>query len=1326
MDFGLTYRTRLDSGEWTDISPIVDSRQTTLVRNLCTTEFKSAKDTASFTVNAPGGAWDNLRSSLVSQLLAAASEPTSHVYVEIMKDSEALFVGVVDLSTVQVSTLKLAQPITLSCQDMSVVNLDNVPDGYVVLEDEYVSSIVETLLESAGYVVGEDELAGKPADMLLRAFVMDPDEGDTWRDYIDTLLFECGGYVLDCDPHGVMDIRRIPLGDDATTARLVDNWLIGDGVKTSMARQSADGVKLKWSTIAETAEGKKQVVYVADISREFDEEGIYKGLDIASGDVWPEDGMTEPTYLEYEAEFLDREYQSGQKKNVNKDLSLILVDNVEASITVWDEDGKQLTIDEAFDWPIPEGEDWADIQTNPTFYPTKAFLLMRNKTDATVNMTSMTLQGDCVYRDRINTMLVPALSAKPEEYESVYVYSSDAAKRLATFYYNMKRWARTTHQWSELGEVTLGEVVKIGHKAAEIGQAALVVGVTLSFVGTQVKSACTAISLGDYDEYDIKEWGDNNSLTSPGDAVLAVQDWYLSTDLYTGVTTSTPGWSATSTEGDGKYLWTYRSTTHTSGRVTNSTPVIISVNGEAKTVTGLSTEYALGNGTTVAPTEGWSPSMPTRTDVNQVTWQRTIITYSDGTSEVTDVHPVLSVLVQWAWGPDFDSPPSGDVWLWDGFMVFDGMFIGNVADNWQSQKPERPDGGPWYLWMRWSPDGGLSWGDPVCVTDIQRKMTLTGASQWNASRGIVVNPITLDYAVSRENAQEECQWAIECDEEAGIAFSTGGRTAVTQPGADTVSVVLSTGFSGHKFTIRATIAELSAEMTATVSDAGWEIEYQHVIGADEPFPKTAQDGKPLMVGDYCLKEDAEGGRTPYYVSSISSTGTATWTMMSENVSWKIASSALPVLLNDALKAPNTTESASIVNLFAGNFAAYNAFIQSLGAIYFKIHDGGAIFGGAYDRSGNNESGGKGFYLDWTGLLKAVEAYFEKAVVNGSFLCSDAEGIVMQTSLGAKGGSYPCSSKTRWAFAALKSAVNIGTTAISATYDGTSVTLGRFRQYISADNQGGGREKSLTFTAPFTGAYRVSYNYYGLAYIQLRVNGNLKLDLDSGQPPYGESSYIHLEMEAGDSVSISCEAQGSVMETSKATVTVTAVADCILMIPSGSETAQYVFWGNTEYYLKKTLTCTGFDSSQHVDLASVDGWAQGTPTVDEIYTCVSGQAITVDGESVGIIYCVKRTDRLDIMSSAGNMLSFSFAQDEDITTTGWYDIAGTIQFMAMQRGLYTGSLLAIDDESLIGTADKPYSQGNIKIINATTVTATTHYGNVNEDGTKYKVWGAVAN
>lgn len=132
-----------------------------------------------------------------------------------------------------------------------------------------------------------------------------------------------------------------------------------------------------------------------------------------------------------------------------------------------------------------------------------------------------------------------------------------------------------------------------------------------------------------------------------GNGITKIVQYYLATNLSSGVTTSTPGWSETiQTMTEAKpYLWNYSITYYTLESSVNSTPVIIGHYGEnGDDGVGIEsiTEYYLvspANTGVTHGTAGWSTAVPTMTSTLKYLWNYKATKYTNGITKNTE--PVI-------------------------------------------------------------------------------------------------------------------------------------------------------------------------------------------------------------------------------------------------------------------------------------------------------------------------------------------------------------------------------------------------------------------------------------------------------------------------------------------------------------------------------------------------------------------------------------------------------------------------------------------------------------------------------------------------------------
>ena len=147
--------------------------------------------------------------------------------------------------------------------------------------------------------------------------------------------------------------------------------------------------------------------------------------------------------------------------------------------------------------------------------------------------------------------------------------------------------------------------------------------------------------------------GTNGTNGKDGKGIKSVTNYYLATSSYSGVTTSTTGWTTTvqSVSPSKKYLWNYEVVTYTDNSTTPTTPCIIGAYGDTGSkgdkgdkgdkgvgVNNIVTQYYLSTSGTEPVGGEWTLDMPAITE-NHYLWMRTKLSWTDG--KVTYSDPVL-------------------------------------------------------------------------------------------------------------------------------------------------------------------------------------------------------------------------------------------------------------------------------------------------------------------------------------------------------------------------------------------------------------------------------------------------------------------------------------------------------------------------------------------------------------------------------------------------------------------------------------------------------------------------------------------------------------
>lgn len=505
MDIGLRYYLSKDNAVWLDVSELINSNDTSITYSLCTNSFKSAIDTATFTLI--GNINQSLRNDAVNYIMGAI-ENSSVIHAKIEQNGTAIFTGMVDLSSFLIRSAKIEGDFSITLRDVSALYLDDVISKYLFYENYKISEIAKALLNEAGYTVGEIEIE-ESDDLAIPAFVIDADDNsDTYRDILDSLLFEAGGYVVKANELGLIDIKKIPSSSPSIEPEGI-SYAISDTLRSSASILDNDGLEVEWSTLAETDE--EQSVYVdSSISRSVDEEGNVVGLTIEPEGYFPEDGDITATYQKYDEDLLDREYNTARSRLQNKDLSIICVRDVSAEIICTDENGNPVSSENAWDYPILSS---LGMTANPTLYPLKAWYLLRNKYPYNLNLTHFVLHGRVLYRNKVLHTLTPTSCTSPEKYTSEYIFTQEHAEKFAQFYWHFKKYSRIVHIWTEYDYSNRkeGDVVNIAHTGTDIGQPAVIVQKKISFVGSVTKTNFTAVSVGEYNQYPVRNWTESGN-----------------------------------------------------------------------------------------------------------------------------------------------------------------------------------------------------------------------------------------------------------------------------------------------------------------------------------------------------------------------------------------------------------------------------------------------------------------------------------------------------------------------------------------------------------------------------------------------------------------------------------------------------------------------------------------------------------------------------------------------------------------------------------------------------------------------------------------------
>jgi len=248
---------------------------------------------------------------------------------------------------------------------------------------------------------------------------------------------------------------------------------------------------------------------------------------------------------------------------------------------------------------------------------------------------------------------------------------------------------------------------------------------------------------------------------SAGNGIKSVTNYYLATNVNSGVTESTSGWttSVQTITASKKYLWNYEVITYTDNSTTKTTPLVIGAYGDKGQTGATGDTGATGNGIksvveyylvstknsgVTSSTSGWSTSVPTLTAINKYLWNYEVINYTNGSSTKGEAK-VIGV-----YGDKGQTGATGPAGI--GIQTVDVEYYLSTSatslagGSWSTTAPTWVDGK--YMWSRTKTsysNGSTTTTDPVCITGSKGSTGTTGAT---GATGQGVESITEEYYLS--------------------------------------------------------------------------------------------------------------------------------------------------------------------------------------------------------------------------------------------------------------------------------------------------------------------------------------------------------------------------------------------------------------------------------------------------------------------------------------------------------------------------------------------------------------------------------------------------
>lgn len=479
--------------EEVNLSPYLSKNSVSFNSNLCSTGWKSVTDTASMTLTFNDRNVARLQEILAYLVSAQQAFPPVAVNVRIAQGDTTVFRGKLDLGKLSVSSSKLPGTISLSAKSR-MEELDVKPQNNFALWPGTVGDAVNRCLQELSLPSVSSWAPGIEKRGLEVPFVVTEDDSDTWRNRIDTLLCEMGGYVLTYD-HATDTFAVSKVNDpDKEVPETFVRYLVSSQLKSGSTRFSKDGVVVIYRNVKSEPD---QIMYQKDISYSKDEAtGDTVGEWVEPGAFFPEDADITKTFEEYNPGILDREnlLKTSRKQNDHMGLYFLDPDTTKIEITASDENYKGVSNWYSNDsFYSPEGG--FTYPKGGEFYPTKAWIALKNKTEGKINVTDFRISGKVWYSDAEYRMVMPIACKDPEEYSSSYISKQETAKEYANFLMNIKRFGGDTSTWTERWEEhSIGDKVLIRHKSGSTITAVIVRKQT-RIMGDELWADMTAVSL---------------------------------------------------------------------------------------------------------------------------------------------------------------------------------------------------------------------------------------------------------------------------------------------------------------------------------------------------------------------------------------------------------------------------------------------------------------------------------------------------------------------------------------------------------------------------------------------------------------------------------------------------------------------------------------------------------------------------------------------------------------------------------------------------------------------------------------------------------------
>lgn len=289
--------------------------------------------------------------------------------------------------------------------------------------------------------------------------------------------------------------------------------------------------------------------------------------------------------------------------------------------------------------------DWeGEITINRTDYGYKqASVRLRNDGSTDAKLYQLAIVADAYYRSD-NITVTYGTNQKPYEYQTEFVYTSEAARNLAAF---LSRFVvggkyRITCR-TDFG-LLVGTCVSINSGISGFHGNAYVI--SCEYEAKTELYKIVLITYGDVaiESSSYKSFSSIYSRFSEQQVIAKslssiTEQYYLSTSSIEQVNGQ---WQATAPKWEhGKYIWTRSKILYNSGDVTYTSPLLATAL-DGVGIASVDIQYAQTDNALIPPTSGWSTIAP-EYDSSKFSWSRIVTTFTNGEKNISDPVVLLGV-----------------------------------------------------------------------------------------------------------------------------------------------------------------------------------------------------------------------------------------------------------------------------------------------------------------------------------------------------------------------------------------------------------------------------------------------------------------------------------------------------------------------------------------------------------------------------------------------------------------------------------------------------------------------------------------------------------